>query len=60
VATIDIASLLYSNVKDEIQVRVYTINKERVTHFSQLFSVKVKMVSGSISEKVKKIEAQAK
>ena len=31
-----------------------------MTHFSQFFSVKAKKISGSISEKVKKIEAQAK
>ena len=38
-------------------MRVYKINKERVAIFSQLISVKVKKISGSISGKVKKIEA---
>ena len=32
------------NVKDRTQIRVYTINKESVTHFSQFTSVKVKKI----------------
>ena len=48
------------NVKDGIQIQVYDINNESVSHFSQFISVKVKKISGSILGKVKKIEAQAK
>ena len=32
------------NVKDGIQIRVYTICKESVAHFSQFISVKVKKI----------------
>ena len=32
------------NVKDRIQTRVYKINKQKVTHFSYLISVKVKKI----------------
>ena len=52
------------NVKDRIQIPVYKINNESVTHFSQFISVKVKKkikeISGSMSGKVGKIESQAK
>ena len=52
------------NVKDGIQIQVYNINNESVNHFSQFISVRVqknfKKILGSISEKVKKIEAQGK
>ena len=34
---IDISSSLHSNVKDGVQVRVYKLNSESVTHFSQFF-----------------------
>ena len=50
-------------VKDGIQIQVYNINNESVDHFSQFISVKVKKkvkkISGAISRKVKKIEAQS-
>ena len=39
------------NVTDWLQIRVYKINNESVTHFSQLISVKVK-------KHVRKSEAQ--
>ena len=52
------------NDKDGIQIRVYKINNDSVTLFSQFIPVKVKKkfkkISGSISRKVKKIEAQGK
>ena len=59
------------NVKDGIQIQVYNINNESVNHYSQFISViqpyyfsrskeKFKKISGVISGKVKKIEAQAK
>jgi len=48
------------NVKDGIQIGICTINKENVTHFSQLISVKVKeMLRKSqvlIREKLKKLK----
>ena len=52
------------NVKDGIQIRVYKINNESVTIFSQVYfkksSEKFKKISCSISGKVKKIDAEAK
>ena len=57
---IGISSLLHSNVKDGIQIQVYNGNNESVKHFSQFISEKVKKISGSISGKVRKNEAQAK
>ena len=48
------------NVKDGIQIQVYNFNNESVDHFKQFISVKVKKISGSISRKVNKMEAQAK
>ena len=48
------------NVRDDIQIRVYMINKEGVTNFSQFISEKAKKISSSISGKVKIIEAVAK
>ena len=52
------------NIKDGIQIQVYNIIIESVYHSSQFISVKVKKnfkkISGTISRKVKKIEAQAK
>ena len=47
-------------VKDGIHIQVYNSNNENINHFSQLLSVKIKKISGSISGKVKKIVAQAK
>ena len=44
---IDTLSLFHyciQNVKDGIQIRVYKINKESVTHFSQFLSVKFKKI----------------
>ena len=44
------------NVKDGIRIWVYKINKEKVTHFSRLISIKIKenfkKISGSISGEV--------
>ena len=34
------------NVKDGIQIQIYKINNEGVTHFSQFISVKVKKILG--------------
>ena len=34
----------FQNDKDRIQIRVYIINKERVTHFSESFPVKGKEI----------------
>ena len=48
------------NVKDGLQIGAYKISKERIVHFGQLISIKFKKISGIISGKVKKIEAQAK
>ena len=48
------------NLADGIQNRVCTINKESVAHYRQFISEKFKKISGSISGKVEKIEAQAK
>jgi len=51
------------NDKDRIQIRVYKINNENVTHFSQLISVTIKKILrklGLILGKVKKIEAHVK
>ena len=39
------------NVKDGIQIKVYNIDKESVTHFSQFISVKAK-------KKLRKSQAQ--
>ena len=47
-------------VTERVQIPVYKSNKERVTDFRQLISVKLgkcKTISSSISGKVKKIEA---
>jgi len=41
---IDITSLLHSNVKYGIQLRVYKINKEMVIRFSQFMSIKVEKI----------------
>ena len=47
------------NVKDGIQIRVYKINKESVTHCSQFISVKVKKIlrksQARFQEKLKKL-----
>ena len=48
------------NVKDRFQIRVYKINKERITYFNKLTSVKIKKISDSNLGRVKKIEAHAK
>ena len=48
------------NVKDGIQIQVCNLNNESANHFSQFIVVKVKKISGSISEKVMKIEVRAK
>ena len=45
-------SLLLQNDKDGIQIQVYKINNDIVTHCSQFISVKVKKISGLISGKV--------
>jgi len=48
------------NFTDGIQIRVCNINNDIANHSGQFISVKFKKSSGSISEKVKKIEAQVK
>ena len=52
------------NVKDGIQIQVYTINNEIVNHLSQFILMKVKknlrQSQAKFREKLKKIEAQVK
>ena len=36
------------NVEDEIQIRVYKINRESVNHFSQFTSVKLRKFKGNL------------
>ena len=43
------------NVKDGIQIRVYTINKGSVAHFSQFVSVKVMKHLRTFREKLRKL-----
>ena len=47
------------NVAVRIQIQACNVSNECSTHSSQFTSVKVKKISGPISGKVKKIEAQA-
>ena len=52
------------NVKDGIQIRICKANNESATHLRQFISAEAnkifKEISGLISEKVKRTEAQAK
>jgi len=47
------------NVKNGIQIRVYTINKESIAHSSQLVSVKVQKIlrvsQAQFGEKLRKL-----
>ena len=47
------------NVKDGIQIQECNITNDIANHFGQFILLKVKKISGSISGKVKKIEARA-
>ena len=41
----------FQNVKDGIQIRACTISKERVAHFCQFISVKIKKILGKSQAK---------
>jgi len=47
-------------LKIDFKFEYTRLTREKVTHFSEFISVKVKKISGSILGKAKKIEAQAK